>query len=84
MNKLFAIAVLVNLAAPASATEMRFYEDAYGRPTGSSTTFGDTTFYDDAHGRPVGSSQRFGNQTFYNDSHGRPTGSSMEFGGDGD
>lgn len=82
MNKLFPIAILAMLAAPAGATEMRFYEDAYGRPTGSSMRFGDITFYDDAHGRPVGSSMQFGDQTFYNDSHGRPAGSSMTFGGD--
>lgn len=82
MKRLLAIAAITAMTAQAGATEMRFYEDAYGRPTGSSMKFGDMTFYDDAYGRPVGSSMKFGNQTFYDDAHGRPMGSSMTFGGD--
>lgn len=82
MKYLFAIAILASLATPAAATEMRFFNDAQGRPQGSATRFGDMTFYNDAQGRPVGSSTQFGDTTYYNDAMGRPTGSATDFGGE--
>ncbi len=82
MNKLFAFAAFAVLITPAGANELRYYNDAQGRPAGSSMTFGDMTFYNDANGAPAGSAQRFGNTTYYNDAQGRPAGSRMDFGGD--
>lgn len=82
MKYLYAIALVLALTGSAAATEMRFYNDAYGRPTGSAMRFGNMTFYDDAYGRPVGSAMQFGNQTFYSDAYGRPEGSAMDFGGE--
>lgn len=79
MKKTLIIFALV-FSGPAIAQEVRFFNDAYGRPIGSADRFGDITFYDDAYGRPVGSSTRFGNQTFYNDAYGNPAGSSVTFG----
>lgn len=83
-NSVCFTACLIAGVSQAEATEMRFYNDATGRPAGSSMRFGDTTFYNDAYGRPLGSAQRFGDQTYYNDAYGRPAGSSMEFGSSDD
>ncbi len=82
MNRLFAIAALIALAVPASATETTFFTDSHGRSIGSADRFGDITIYNDAQGRSLGSSTRFGNQTFYDDPSGRSIGSSTTFGGE--
>jgi YD repeat-containing protein len=82
MKYFAAILIAMMITSAAGAQEMRFYNDAQGRPQGSATRFGDMTFYNDAQGRPVGSATQFGNQTFYNDSMGRPMGSATDFGGE--
>ncbi len=82
MKYICTISMLLALSGSAAATEMRFYNDAYGAPVASSMRLGNTTYYNDSYGSPIGSAMELGNQTYYNDQYGRPLGSEMTLGGD--
>jgi hypothetical protein len=75
----FAVAVLVTLALPASAEPATVYRDSLGRVTGTATTRGTTTTFSNALGQQTGRAEhKRDGTTIYYDNMGRQIGTARE------